>query len=139
MGRVILGGLLGGIVVFVWGYVSWMVLPWNQWPFRKFKSEAAVKALVSTGVEEDGVYLLPNANPDPDLSAEEKEAFQQQVQQDMESGPFLFATVRRDVPGIKADLRELALSPPDIPAAEPLFDRLGWNRILDRLSGVGVE
>jgi 5'-3' exonuclease len=46
------------------------------------------------------------------------------------------ATVRRDVPGITANLRALALKPPHPTKAEPLFHRLGWNRILDRLSGV---
>ena len=47
------------------------------------------------------------------------------------------ATVRYDVPAITARLRELALKPPPPSQAEPLFNRLGWNRILDRLSQLG--
>lgn len=47
------------------------------------------------------------------------------------------ATVRYDVPGIRANLRDLALKRPHPTQAEPLFNRLGWNRILDRLSQLG--
>ena len=47
------------------------------------------------------------------------------------------ATVRYDVPGARARLRDLALKPPHPTQAEPLFNRLGWNRILDRLGQLG--
>jgi len=43
------------------------------------------------------------------------------------------ATVRYDVPGMAPNLRDLALKPPRPEQAEELFNRLGWNRILDRL------
>ena len=43
------------------------------------------------------------------------------------------ATLRDDVPDIAPTLRDLALKAPDRTRVEPLFTRLGWNRILDRL------
>ena len=46
------------------------------------------------------------------------------------------ATVRHDVPGLAPSLRDLALRTPRPEQAEELFNRLGWNRILDRLPTV---
>ncbi len=43
------------------------------------------------------------------------------------------ATVVRDVPGVKPALGELAYHGADRPRVEALFERLGWNRIYDRI------
>ena len=43
------------------------------------------------------------------------------------------ATVVRDVPGVKADLRELRFSGVDKAAVEILFARLGWDTMLGRV------
>ena len=43
------------------------------------------------------------------------------------------ATVRRDVPGIAPSLRDLALRGADRGLVEPLFERLGWGRIAERI------
>jgi len=43
------------------------------------------------------------------------------------------ATVRRDVPGIRADLRGLAWDGAPRPLAQTLFERLGWERITTRV------
>lgn len=43
------------------------------------------------------------------------------------------ATVRDDVPGVDPGLRDLAYPGADRAAVSELFDRLGWNRIFDRI------
>jgi DNA polymerase-1 len=43
------------------------------------------------------------------------------------------ATVLREVPGIKPDLADLAYRGADRERTEELFERLGWNRIFDRI------
>ena len=43
------------------------------------------------------------------------------------------ATVLRQVPGIKPGLTDLAYRGADRPRTEELFERLGWNRIFDRI------
>jgi 5'-3' exonuclease len=43
------------------------------------------------------------------------------------------ATVLREVPGIKPGLTELAYRGADRERTEELFERLGWNRIFDRI------
>ncbi len=62
------GGLLGGLVMFLWGNVSWAVLHWHQSSLRTFKDEAAVAKVLSANAPYRGVYVLPNplkpaANP----------------------------------------------------------------------------
>ena len=37
------GGIFGGIILFVWGFISWVVLPWHTITLNKFKDEAAVE------------------------------------------------------------------------------------------------
>lgn len=44
------------------------------------------------------------------------------------------ATVRHDVPGVAPGLRELRYPGADRDAVRALFDRLGWNRIFDRVA-----
>ena len=43
------------------------------------------------------------------------------------------ATVLRQVPGVKPGLTDLAYRGADRPRTEELFERLGWNRIFDRI------
>jgi 5'-3' exonuclease len=43
------------------------------------------------------------------------------------------ATVRRDVPGLRAGLRDLAWRGARPAAAQTLFERLGWERITTRV------
>ena len=81
-----LGTLLGGIIVFVWMMVSWMVLPWHCTAMNQFKDEAAVAAVVMENTEEDGVYVLPSmCGPG---SMEEHMAATRK-------GPVMFAAVRK--------------------------------------------
>ncbi len=35
--NLIKGALVGGVIAFAWGWVSWMVLPWHMQTFHKFK------------------------------------------------------------------------------------------------------
>jgi len=58
---VIKGGILGGLVLFLWGMFSWMVLPWHMETLHKFKNEQVVASAVLNNVSEPGVYFLPHA------------------------------------------------------------------------------
>src|SRR5262245_23790751 len=58
--RKVLGaGLAGGIALFTWGIVSWMVLPLHAASVRALPGEdRVVEALRDTGTE-PGLYLVP--------------------------------------------------------------------------------
>ena len=41
------GALFGGLTLFVWGFVSWTVLPWHNMTFSTFTDEDEVAGSVS--------------------------------------------------------------------------------------------
>ena len=87
------GALVGGLIVFIWGMFSWMVLPWHQNCLSKFQNESSVAAAIRENAPVSGMYVLPNTF-----------SYNQETSQDeiasglkmMESGPFVFASVRTD-------------------------------------------
>lgn len=56
--------MLGGLVLFLWGFVSWAVLPWHENVAHKFSDEAAVAQVLKANALEPGVYYLPFAEED---------------------------------------------------------------------------
>jgi hypothetical protein len=94
--KVILGGVLGGLVMFLWGAFSWMVLPWHDLTIGTFSQESLVAGAVLAQAPRDGVYLLPNARQqNPRLSLEEKAQALSAAKDRMKVGPFIFMSVAR--------------------------------------------
>lgn len=60
--KLVLGAVVGGIIVFAWGAVSWMALPWHEATLQRFSNEAQIAVAVRSGAHRDGVYFLPNAH-----------------------------------------------------------------------------
>ncbi len=59
MGRIILGAVFGGLTLFAWGMVSWMVLPWHTATLRPMPREAVVVPALREGVLRTGAYYFP--------------------------------------------------------------------------------
>lgn len=57
--KAIKAGLVGGIILFIWGYVSWMVLPWHMATLHGFTVEKAVSQSIKSNAPTSGIYLLP--------------------------------------------------------------------------------
>ena|SRR3990167_4565323 len=53
------GGILAGIVLFLWYLFSWMVLPWHSTTLNMFKDEQAVADVIVANVPQSGIYILP--------------------------------------------------------------------------------
>lgn len=88
MQKLIKCGIAGGVVLFLWGVVSWMVLPWHQMNMLKFKDESKVARVISDNAHQSGIYILPNMQNlprDSKAMAEARDAMRQ--------GPFVFASV----------------------------------------------
>lgn len=95
MKKLILGGVLGGAVVFAWGMVSWMVLPWHQWTFENFQNEALVQEALMASVSKAGIYLLPGCPlKGKNLPREEAKALTKEVHAKMETGPVAFVAIQ---------------------------------------------
>ncbi len=82
--------LIAGLVVFIWGIFSWMVLPFHKCCMHKFKDECKVASVIRENAPVGGMYVLPNTmgyneNASP---AEMRKSMEM-----MDTGPFMFAAV----------------------------------------------
>lgn len=59
MVRIVASGLAGGLVYYVWGMLSWMVLPLHVSSMGTMPDEAAVTAALTAQGLESGVYAVP--------------------------------------------------------------------------------
>lgn len=57
--RVIIAGLLGGLVIFIWGAVSHMMLPLGEIGMAETKNEDAVLSVLKENMPQTGIYMLP--------------------------------------------------------------------------------
>lgn len=74
MSRILVGGVLGGIVVFLWGAFSHMVLPLGEAGFATLPDEPKVAAVLRAQVHERAIYILPGMPTDPDRTDAQKAA-----------------------------------------------------------------
>ncbi len=63
-GTIIAGAVVGGIVMFIWFSLSWMVLPWHH-DVKSFTSDQETANLLSHVAPQSGVYLLPKMGDKP--------------------------------------------------------------------------
>jgi hypothetical protein len=96
----LLGGILGGLVVFVWGVISYLILPWHTAVLNKFTDEAAVTQALGAHAATSGMYILPNPHKhDPALTNAQRQTAEEDGMKRMMSGPFMFASV--SLPGAR--------------------------------------
>jgi hypothetical protein len=94
--RIVLGGLLSGIAVFVWGSVSWMALPWHHDAINQVTDEEAVMKVLYDNCPESGVYLFPlGPNPGKNASPQEIERAEAIGLERMKRGPTGFLVLSR--------------------------------------------
>lgn len=60
MKSILIGGILGGLILFIWSAVSWMALPWHHASFQKFDQEKVVEIVIQSNAIRKGIYLLPH-------------------------------------------------------------------------------
>lgn len=104
--RLFLGGLLAGILLFVWGAFYHTVLPFTGMVFERFRDEDAVARALVDHAPRSGVYMLPYEPPGGD------EAAMKAVQEKWLRGPAAFAAVRTGSAGSFPGylLRQLAIN-----------------------------
>jgi len=75
MKRIILGGLVGAVILFVWGIVAWLVLPLHDASLRRIADEDKVITALRSSMDVEGIYVFP-AMPEktPAMAAQEREA-----------------------------------------------------------------
>lgn len=87
-------GVVGGLVLFVWGMISWSILPWHKMHMHKFSNEGSVADVIVENAPESGLYILPNL-----MNLKKNSDDYRQAQEKMNKGPFIFASVSLDGAG----------------------------------------
>ena len=89
--KVIKCGLIGGFVIFLWGAISWTVLPWQKSQLKSFANETEVRNAIGDNMYGSGLYTLPNlhkyANRPEELSS---------AKYRMRVGPYALVAVMAD-------------------------------------------
>ncbi len=57
--RILLAGLLGGIIVFAWGAIAHMVLPLGEVGIKELPGEEAILAAMRASIQQPGFYFFP--------------------------------------------------------------------------------
>ena len=85
--RILLGGLLGGLTVFIWQMISHMFIPWFHNSLNGFDNPKEVEAAIVKNVKGSGMYIspwLPHGAPEDKMT---------EAQKQMTEGFSIFASV----------------------------------------------
>ena len=71
--KILLGGVLGGILMFIWTSIAHMALPLGEAGIREIANESAVLgAMHSTIGEQTGLYIFPGPGVGKNATRQEK-------------------------------------------------------------------
>ncbi len=84
------GAFVGGWIVFIWGAISWMALPFHGGQIHSFQDERQVARALLSNTIEPGVYVLPAAKPGTLPSDKAAQKIVQARMRQMQKGPFAF-------------------------------------------------
>jgi hypothetical protein len=86
--RILLAGILGGIVMFVWTSMAHMALPLGEAGISEIPSESVVlSAMQSTIGDKTGLYIFPGLGVGKNATREEKNKAMKEMQQRIAANP----------------------------------------------------
>ena len=97
MKRILIAGVAGAIVLFVWSSISWMIIPWHR--MGKLPAEASIAQSFRDANIEKGVYWLPGIDMSIDESAltgAEKTAMEDSWKDAHKQGPIVLVAYQPD-------------------------------------------
>ena len=59
MKKTLLAGLAGGLILYAWAAIAWIVLPLHDASIKPMANEDSVIAVMRTAMTEKGVYIFP--------------------------------------------------------------------------------
>jgi hypothetical protein len=75
MKKILIAGILGGIVAFLWSSVAHMVLPTGTMGIQSLPNEEAVTTAMKQAIPEPGFYYFPGMDMSRQLTPEEEKAW----------------------------------------------------------------
>jgi hypothetical protein len=86
--RILLAGILGGVVMFVWTSIAHMALPLGEAGINEIQNESAVlNAMQSSMGDKTGLYIFPGLGVGKNATREEKNEAMKQMQQRIAANP----------------------------------------------------
>lgn len=85
--KILLGGVVGGIVIFVWSAISHIVLPLGEVGIKDLPNEEMVVTAMRANITDPGFYFFPGMGLSAGMSKEEKQASMQRWQEKYRQGP----------------------------------------------------
>jgi|SRR5947209_325411 len=87
--RILLAGLLGGVVLFIWNFVAHDVLPLGELGVKTMSTEDAVTSALQTNLGDNpGFYIFPTGGLVPNATGEQKKAAMKKMEEQMASNAF---------------------------------------------------
>jgi len=88
MKKILLAGVIGGIVLFVWGWLVWAVLPLHEGDFKTLGNEEAVVDVLRSSAAEHAVYAVPGKPQETTgMSTEQRKAMMDEWAKKHQRGP----------------------------------------------------
>jgi hypothetical protein len=75
MKRILIGGIVAGIAVFVWGALSHTILPTAKLGIKQIPNEEAVLSAMKASIQEPGFYFFPGMDLSREPTPEEESAW----------------------------------------------------------------
>jgi hypothetical protein len=86
--RILIAGIIGGIVMFIWSFIAHELLPLGELGIKVMPNEDAVTSALQTSLGADpGFYIFPSGGLTPSATREEKEAAMKKAEEQMAAGP----------------------------------------------------
>ncbi len=86
MKQFLIGGFVGGILLFAWGAISWTVLPFSNAAIHPSANEEVILGALRESMHTKGVYALPAMPPKTGVAAND-EILQKQYIEKLNAGP----------------------------------------------------
>jgi hypothetical protein len=72
MKKWLIGSLVGAILVFLWQFLSWTILPIHSGEAKYTPAQTEILNSISASIKEDGVYMLPTVQSGTSMEEMEK-------------------------------------------------------------------
>ncbi len=111
--RIFIGAILGAIIAFIWGNISWVVMDWHMKAVHQFKDEAAIVKVIKDNAPESGVYFIPRLPSDfTTKPGQDQKTLKAQHDVRVTEGPraFLAVTVGPGDPAMKKQIIQYFLT-----------------------------
>ena len=86
--RILLAGIVGGIVMFIWASIAHMALPLGEAGINEIPNESAVLGAMQSSIgDKTGLYIFPGLGVGKSATREEKNQAMKQMQQRIAANP----------------------------------------------------